>query len=86
MAGISLLWIKRFTGTSLIFLRCGRWTIVSCLILRVPAINWRNRALVLLAKCCFLFHLSVSISNFPTVYPTRSAIDRFKRIFLTHRA
>ncbi len=21
------------------FLRCGRWTIVSCLILRVPAIN-----------------------------------------------
>ncbi|MFR0141125.1 hypothetical protein, partial [Klebsiella pneumoniae] len=32
-------------------------------------------------KCCFLFHLSVSISNFPTVYPTRSAIDRFKRIF-----
>lgn len=34
-----------------------------------------------LNKCCFLFHLSVSISNFPTVYPTRSAIDRFKRIF-----
>src|SRR5699024_5316999 len=38
-------------------------------------------SLVLLAKCCFLFHLSVSISNFPTVYPTRSTIDRFKRIF-----
>ena len=27
------------TGTSLIFLRCGRWTMVSCVILRVPVIS-----------------------------------------------
>lgn len=46
-----------------------------------PRHQLAKQRLVLLAKCCFLFHLTVSISNFPTVYPTRSTIDRFKRIF-----
>ncbi len=78
MAGISLLLGSScFTGTSLIFLRCGRWTIVSLLNLASPRHQLAKQSPVLLAKCCFLFHLSVSISNFPTVYPTRSTIDRF---------
>ena len=70
-----------FTGTSLIFFTLRSVDNRVLLNLASTRHQLAKQRLVLLAKCCFLFHLSFSISNFPTVYPTRSAIDRFKRYF-----
>ncbi len=81
MAGIGLLLNQPLDRYFADFL--ALWSMDNRVLLNLasPRHQLAKQRLVLLAKCCFLFHLTVSISNFPTVYPTRSTIDRFKRIF-----